>query len=111
MACIAPAEKFRDYLFKPGATHGKDKVFQALGYSRADSEALAGEYERQAAQKYLDGDFALGRLDTHGQRISIEIEVQGQGAAAGRISYVISGWMIQADGGLRLNTPFSGFSR
>jgi len=24
---VAPVEKFRDYIFKPGATHGKDQVF------------------------------------------------------------------------------------
>jgi len=29
---VAPVEKFRDYIFKPGATHGKNQVFQSLGY-------------------------------------------------------------------------------
>lgn len=33
MQLIAPVEKFYDYIFKPGAAHGKDHVFRSLGYS------------------------------------------------------------------------------
>lgn len=31
--CIVPIEKFRDYIFKPGATHGKDPAQQSSGES------------------------------------------------------------------------------
>jgi hypothetical protein len=36
--------KFSEYIFKDGATHGKDVVFRNLGYSGSDSEALVEIY-------------------------------------------------------------------
>ena len=109
--CVAPVEKFRDYIFKPGATHGKDRVFRALGYDESHSAELAIIFEQQAAAKYANQDFELGRFDEHGQRISIEIELAGTGDNAYQTSYLISGWMIRSDGSITLNTPFSGFAR
>lgn len=111
VVCVAPVAKFRDYIFKPGATHGKDRVFRSLGYDRVDSSDLAIIFERQAADKYDHQDFSFGRLDEYGQRISIEIQLDGRGDLSGRKSYIISGWMIQGDGSLTLNTPFGGFAR
>ena len=108
---LAPVEKFRDYVFKPGATHGKDQVFRLLGYDISHSEELARLYEQQATDKYGRQDCVLGVLDQHGQRVSIEIEVPGIGEHQGHVSYLVSGWMIRSDDSLTLNTPFSGFSR
>lgn len=68
-------------------------------------------FEQQAIQKYALQDFTLGRLDEHGQRISIEIELDGIDEQAGQKSYLISGWMIRSDNSITLNTPFSGFAR
>ena len=84
---IAPIEKFRDYLFKQGATHSKDHVFISLGYDRSHSAELALLFERQAADRYAHEDFPLGRSDEHGQRINIEIELPGIGEYTGRMSY------------------------
>ncbi len=109
--CIAPVEKFRDYIFKPGATHGKDHVFKSLGYNQTHSTELAALFVQQAAEKYAQQKFTLGALDHHGQRINIEIELSGKDAQAGQTSYLISGWMIRSDNSITLNTPFSGFSR
>lgn len=109
--CIAPIEKFRDYIFKPGAIHGKDQVFRSLGYNRSHSADLAHLYEQAADERYSRQDFALGMLDQYGQRITIEIELTGIGVDAHRRSYLLSGWMIQSDGSITLNTPFSGFAR
>lgn len=106
-----PVAKFRDYIFKEGATHGKDAVFRSYGYGAADSQALAGEFERQGAAKFAAGDYQLGKLDQYGQRITISIELQGQGSAAGRTAQINSGWMIRSDGSITLNTPFSGFTK
>lgn len=108
---VAPVEKFRDYIFKPDATHGKDQVFRSLGYDVSYSAQLAAIYQQQAAAKYASQDFSRGRLDQYGQRINIGIELEGVGEQAGKKSYLISGWMIQADGSITLNTPFSGFAR
>ncbi len=37
---VAPVEEFRDYIFKPGATHVRDHVFRSLGYEISRSEEL-----------------------------------------------------------------------
>jgi filamentous hemagglutinin len=103
--------KFSDYLFKEGADHGKDAVFRSYGYGADDSQVLANEYEQQAAAKYASGDYTLGKADQYGQRININITLNGQGAAAGRSTQVVSGWMIRGDGSITLNTPFSGFGQ
>ena len=109
--CDAPVAKFRDYIFRADATHGKDAVFRALGYASSDSERLREIYVEQAAERYAAGDYTLGKQDEYGQRINIEIVLQGVGDAAGQTSCLRSGWMIQADGSLHLNTPFTGFTR
>lgn len=109
--CNAPIEKFSDYIFKLGATHGKDHVFRSLGYNRSHSAELSYLYEQAADERYSRQDFALGMLDQYGQRITIEIHLIGIGSNAHRQSYLLSGWMIQSDGSITLNTPFSGFAR
>lgn len=109
--CSVPLAKFRDYIFKGGATHGKDAVFRALGYSVQHCDALVQLYTQQAAAKFARGEYVLGKHDQYGQRISIEIELPGIGAAAGTKSFLRSGWMILPGGNLHLNTPFSGSTR
>jgi filamentous hemagglutinin len=103
--------KFSDYIFKPGNDHGKDAVFKSLGYSAEDSAALAVTWEKQAAEKLAKGEYSLGKADQYGQRVDIEIVLPGKGTADGQTSYLRSGWMIQPDGSIKLNTPFSGFTR
>lgn len=68
-------------------------------------------WQQQAAEKYAQGEFKLGKADPYGQRVDIEIALPGKGLEVGKVSYLRSGWMIQADGSLKLNTPFSGFTR
>jgi hypothetical protein len=111
VAAAADERKFAEYIFKPGADHGKNVVFESLGYSIEDSQKLTKMWELQAAEKYAKGEFKLGRKDDFGQRVDIEIELPGQGASAGKTSYLISGWMILSDGSIKLNTPFLDFSK
>lgn len=106
---VAPVGKFSDYIFKEGATHGKDVIFKGLGYSVGDSAKLAKMWEEQAAAKYAKGQYTIGKLDQYGQRINITIDLPGIGIASGKSSSLISGWMIRPDGSITLNTPFSGF--
>lgn len=103
--------KFSDYIFKPNAAHGKDHVFRSLGYSREDSAELVKIWQKQAIKKMAGGQYTLGKLNQYGQRINVEIALPGKGASAGKISYLNSGWMLLPDGSLKLNTPFSGFTR
>jgi hypothetical protein len=104
------SRKFSDDIFKEGATHGKDKVFRSLGYGREHSEMLV-EHRKQASERYASGVYELGKKDQYGQRIDIEIVLEGIGPAAGKSSSLRSGWMIRPDGSVSLNTPFSGFMR
>ncbi|GMV20002.1 MAG: hypothetical protein AMXMBFR56_82260 [Polyangiaceae bacterium] len=107
----APSEKFSRYIFKSGADHGKDAAFRKLGYGKEHSGELAELWERQALEKYSRGEYTLGKADKWGQRIDIEIELHGVGEAAGKVSYMRSGWMRKSDGTLTLNTAFSGYTR
>ncbi len=102
--------KFSDYIFTTNSG-GKDVVFKSLGYTKEDSETLAKIWQNQATEKFSKGEYTLGKADQYGQRIDIEIELLGKAEAAGRTSYLKSGWMIQPDGTIKLNTPFSGFTR
>jgi hypothetical protein len=107
-----PIAKFRDYIsrkgpLKEGATHGKDAVFRVLGYGAEYSQDLVRIYEEQGQAKFARGEYTLGKRDEYGQRIDIEIELPGVGAAEGKTSYIKSGWMIRPEGGVRLNTPFT----
>ncbi|WP_454725795.1 MULTISPECIES: DUF6883 domain-containing protein [Cupriavidus] len=111
VGAVADTRHFSDYIFKSGADHGKDTVFKSLGYTADDSVALSKVWQQQAAEKYAAGEFKLGRADQYGQRVDIEIALPGKGQEVGKISYLRSGWMIQPDGSLKLNTPFSGFTR
>ncbi len=56
-------EKFRDYVFKEDVIHGKNVVFENLGYGIENSEYLTTIYKEQAIAKYNAGDFTLGKLD------------------------------------------------
>jgi RHS repeat-associated protein len=103
----ADPRKFAEFAF----TTDKAPVFRSLGYAPEDADTLAREFERQAAENLLSGDFTLGDLDKYGQRINIEIELRGVGASADKVSYLKSGWMIRPDGTVTLNTPMSGFTR
>ena len=46
-------------------------MFESWGYTAADSEWMMAEYERQAREKYISGDYQLGVLNMHGQRVSL----------------------------------------
>jgi len=105
------SRKFTDYIFKDGATHGKDAAFKNLGYGKQNTNDLMKVYQEQASQKYANGQYTLGKADQYGQRIDIEIELPGIGSASGKTSYIRSGWMIKPDGSISLNTPFSGYTK
>lgn len=86
--------------------HGKNKAFEAWGYTITDSNMLKAEIERQAREKYVLGDYKLGQLNIYGQRINIRIELPRKDGT-GIVSFV-TGWTIYPNGHLRLNTPYGG---
>ena len=101
-------KKFDPYLFNTNQAyfHGKEKLFAKWGYTVEHAKWLQTEMERQAREKYIIGDYVLGRLDVFGQRIKITIEIPKR-TGEGTVSF-ISGWMVQPKGELKLNTPYGG---
>lgn len=108
---IADPRKFSEYIFKENADHGKDVIFKSLGYTKLHSDNLAETYRNKGAEKFEKKDFRPGKKDRYGQRITIEIALPGIGKAEGKTAYILSGWMLLPEGGIRLLTPFTGFSR
>lgn len=100
--------KFDPYLFDPENfyQHGKNREFESWGYTVSDSQWLKDEMERQAREKYIAGDYLLGKLNKEGQRISIRIVIPRKNGP-GMISF-ITGWMAKPNGQLSLNTPYGG---
>lgn len=70
--------KIDPYLFDTNGAygHGKNKVFESWGYTISDAAWLQKEIERQGFNKYISGDYSLGRLNEQGQRINIRIELE-----------------------------------
>ena len=64
------------------------------------------EFERQGLEKYINGDYTLGRLNEKGQRISIRVEIPRKDQA-GAVSF-ITGWKVHPNGEIRLTTPYGG---
>ena len=49
-------------------THTKEKLFAQRGYTVDDARWLQAEMERQALEKFLAGEYTLGKLNKDGQR-------------------------------------------
>lgn len=98
--------KFTGYIFSDKyASNGKRDLFKQLGFTDQDSEFLKSEYERQAREKYISGNYWLGKIDSNGPRMNIEINFAHPDR--GLISFV-SGWMIRPNGQITCNTPLGG---
>lgn len=100
--------KYDPYLFNRGNayTHNKQQMFESWGYTIDDSKWLQEEIEKQALEKYIAGEYSLGKLNKDGQRISIRVEIPRKNAS-GNISFV-TGWMVYPDGRIQLTTPYGG---
>ena len=70
-------KKFTDYIFSDKYVwNGKKDLFEMLGFIINDSQYLKEEYENQAAKNYCNSKYSLGKLDTQGQRINIDIKFE-----------------------------------
>lgn len=100
--------KFVPFLFNTDGTrtHGKETMFADWGYTEKNATLLQKEMEEQALYKYVTGRYKLGKLDEHGQHISIRIELDRK-VGTGTVSF-ISGWMVEPNGKIRLATPYGG---
>ena len=100
---ICPISKFQGYIFNPAYDDGKEALFTGVGYSIADSEKLCREYEKQAAEKYCQGEYILAGLNCYGQSINIVIDLENNG----KKKQFISGWMVRPHGLITNNTPYA----
>lgn len=100
--------KFDPYLFNTTGVypHTKEKLFHEWGYTVDDASWLQKEIERQARDKYISGEYQLGKLNIQGQRISIRITIPRRDN--GEDASFITGWMVYPNGQLRLTTPYGG---
>ena len=100
--------KFDPYLFDPDNVykHGKNRAFESWGYTVADPRWLQAKIEKQALEKYIAGDYTLGKLNKYGQRINIKVTIQRKGGTS-EVSFT-TGWMVKPNGKLKLNTPYGG---
>lgn len=103
---VSDYSKFDPYLFNTtgGYTHTKEKLFAQWGYTVADAKWLQQEMEKQALEQYVKGEYTLGKLNEHGQRINAVIEIPRRDKE-GTVRF-ISGWMICPNGKIKLNTPY-----
>ena len=97
--------KFTEYLFSDKYSwNGKREMFWKLGFDIEDSENMKSEFDKQAAEKYCNGEYKLGHLDEKGQRIDIEITLTKNE----RNIKLITGWMVRPKGLITCNTPLGG---
>ena len=106
--CVSHLVGNHPYLFNTTGfySHGKEKLFAQWGYTVDDASWLRSEMERQAREKYILGDYELGKLNIFGQRINIMIEIPRRDQT-GTVSFT-SGWMVRPNGELKLSTPYGG---
>ena len=94
--------KFTEYIFNDKyKDNGKIKLFGLLGFLKEDSEYLKSEYEKQAKEEYLRGNYILGKLDKYGQRITITINLRNG-------VKMQSGWLVHPLGVITCATPLGG---
>lgn len=96
--------KFTEYIFKPDNSKGKTELFENWGYTIEDSAYLKCEFEKQAKEKYLKGNYDLQLLNKYGQRITILIELK----TADKNVKIKTGWLVHPLGLITCATPYSG---
>lgn len=103
---VGDPRKFSEYVLVPNHKSGKNKIFLGLlGYrphNLDDAQALLETYITQAQAKFSAQDYTVGERDWYGQRFTIVVEVRGK--------RLLTGWILDNQGTLKLATPFSGFA-
>ncbi len=103
---IADVRKFSEYVLIPNHRSGKDKIFiDRLAYrpnNLEDAQTLQELYIHQAQTQFLAQQYTFKEGDRHGQRFTIIIEVKG--------NLLLTGWILDSNGILKLATPFAGFA-
>jgi hypothetical protein len=98
--------KFSHYVLVPNHPTRKDRIFLGtLGFrpnSAEDAQELVATYIAQAKERFARKEYTVGVNDQYGQRFTITIVVKGKA--------LLTGWILDGSGTLKLATPFSGFA-
>ncbi len=107
VTAVCDIRKFTNYIFSEDyEDNGKRKLFEeSFGFTINDSEYLKSEFDKQAKEKYISGDYILGKLDENGQRITIPINIISP--FLGKIT-LKTGWMVHTNGKIICATPLGG---
>ena len=98
-------EKFTHYVFADEYKHrGKLKFFTLIGFDIDDSEYLKAEFEKQAKEQYIKGNYELSQMNGYGQTIRIPIDIK----TPTKTYNIFTGWMVYPNGHIQLTTPFTG---
>ena len=62
--------------------------------------------KKQGREQYVSGNYELGKLDKHGQHISVRVKIARKDKSE-TVSF-ITGWMICPKGKIQLITPYGG---
>ena len=103
---ISPIEKFTEYLFNSNnpKNGGKAKLFKLWGYDKEDSRWMVKESQQQAREKYVAGDYSLGKINEYGQRIHIQMTIPDK--ETGEMRMFRTAWIVRPHGELVLVTPY-----
>ncbi len=77
-----------------------------MNYTFLLKNVIIRKVEKQALEKYVSGDYMLGKLNQDGQRISIRVEIPRKDKSE-TVSFV-TGWMVYPNGHIQLTTPYGG---
>ncbi len=77
-----------------------------MNYTFLLKNVIIQKVEKQALEKYVSGDYMLGKLNQDGQRISIRVEIPRKDKSE-TVSFV-TGWMVYPNGHIQLTTPYGG---
>ena len=101
---VCPISKFVDYIFSDKyVSNGKKALFNSFGFTIEDSYKLKREYERQAREQYINGDYIIKKIDKFGLSINILITLVNKN---GREYKFYSGWKVYPEGLINCNTPY-----
>ena len=86
--------------------HPHTVTIEKWGYTVDDARRLQAEIGRQARERYVSGQYELGKLNMFGQKINIRVTIPKKDGF-GDVSFV-TGWMVKPNGQIKLNTPYGG---
>ncbi len=103
-----PLKKITEYLF---VDINKKAIMESMGYYPEDAEYVYNLMAQNAKDKFSQGDYILGLLNEHGQRVNIILEIEGKGLSKEKIYKFKTGWTAYPYGKLHNNTPFGGWAK